>query len=62
LHLKSSDRTIPQCTLILTDGPMAGWLEDGYVFGPAYWHQGQRPIPEQDVYHDVLRKFAARIG
>jgi hypothetical protein len=62
LHLQSSDRAIPQCTLILTDGPMAGWLEDGSVFGPDYWLQGQRAISEREVFHEVLRKFAARIG
>jgi hypothetical protein len=62
LHLKSSDARIPQCTLTLTDGPMAGWLEDGVVFGPAYWHQGQQTIPEQVVFEEVLKKFAERAG
>lgn len=62
LHLKSSDPDIPQCSLILTDGPMAGWLSNGRVFGPAYWHQGQTSIPERVVWDDVLQKFAERIA
>jgi len=62
LHLKSSDRSIPECTLILTDGPMAGWLSDGRVFGPAYWLQGQQAVPDEVVFREVLQRFAGRIG
>ncbi|HEX5105350.1 MAG TPA: hypothetical protein VFV87_16140, partial [Pirellulaceae bacterium] len=62
LHLDSSNPQIPQCSLILTDGPLAGWLSDGRVFGPPYWLQGQQPTSAETVYREVLQPFVAQLG
>ena len=37
LHLKSSDRSIPEVTLVLRDGALAGWTSEGRTFGMAYF-------------------------
>jgi hypothetical protein len=63
LHLRSSDGVIPECSLILTDGPMAGWLDDGRVFGPEYWHDEDEPnTPVLTAFNSVLLPFASRVG
>lgn len=61
LHLASSDRTVPDCSLILTEGPLAGWLSDGRVFGPPYWHDGQQPTPVQEILRDFWEPFLANL-
>ncbi len=40
LHLKSSDRSIPELTLVLYDGTLAGWCANGMLFGPSYFTAG----------------------
>jgi hypothetical protein len=62
LHLASSDRTLPECTLILTEGPLAGWLSDGRVFGPPYWHDGQQPTQVKEIIRDFWDPFVANLG
>jgi hypothetical protein len=62
LHLASSDRTVPECSLILTEGPLAGWLSDGRVFGPTYWHDGRQPTPAQEIVRDFWEPFLANLG
>ncbi|MCA9050560.1 MAG: hypothetical protein KDA89_17605, partial [Planctomycetaceae bacterium] len=37
LHLKHSDATLPQVTLVLRDGILSGWLSTGHVFGEDYY-------------------------
>lgn len=37
LHLQSGNRKIPEVTLVLRDGPLAGWCADGTLFGPKYF-------------------------
>jgi hypothetical protein len=62
LHLASADRSLPQCTLVLTDGQLAGWLSDGRVFGPEYWLDGQKPTPAADFIRDFFDPFLARLA
>ena len=54
LHLKSSDPTIPELTLVLCDGTMAGWCADGRMFGPAYF----TGIPIADDFEHRIRALA----
>ena len=62
LHLASPNSTIPECSLILTEGPLPGWLSDGRVFGPAYWHNGQQATPVQTIIHDFWEPFIANLA
>ena len=61
LHLVSSDQKIPECSLVLTDGPLAGWLSDGRVFGPDYWLEGKDPKRASVIYRECLLRFGANL-
>ena len=61
LHLASSDTAVPECTLVLTDGPLAGWLSDGRVFGPEYWLDGQTPSRALVVKRNCLAPFGSKL-
>jgi hypothetical protein len=61
LHLKSADAGIPELTLVLTDGPLAGWVAGGSTFGPPYF-TGTDPSPSGGVYHfGILSNFVDRL-
>ncbi|HTB83794.1 MAG TPA: hypothetical protein VK742_09090 [Candidatus Sulfotelmatobacter sp.] len=40
LHLKSHDPSIPEISLVLADGEVAGWTSDGHVCGPKFFFEG----------------------
>jgi hypothetical protein len=61
LHLKSASDSLPECTLVLTDGPLAGWLSDGRVFGPDYWLVDRPTVRADVVYHQVLQPLLSRL-
>lgn len=56
LHLKSSDRTLPEITLVLYDGLIAGWTSNASVFGNSLFigtdnmFPGLRLISAADVW------------
>ncbi len=60
LHLKSADRSLPELTLVLTSGPLAGWSSDGRFFGPPFF-SGDRPTVEARVFHEELTRFVSRV-
>jgi hypothetical protein len=63
LHLRSSGSMIPECTLVLADGQLAGWLSSGRVFGPVYWLHNEAPTATaQEVWDDVLIPFTQRLA
>jgi hypothetical protein len=61
LHLKSSDRAIPELTLVLADGEMAGWTSDGDRFGPTYFTGVEPTLSGIAVMEKILRPFVARL-
>jgi len=61
LHLKSSDSAIPELTLVLCDGALAGWCADGRWFGPAYFTGEHLATPGALVCEEVLKPFVARL-
>jgi hypothetical protein len=61
LHLASGDPSLPECSLVLTEGPMAGWLSDGRVFGPSYWLASLQAAPVRDVIRDWFVPFVKRL-
>jgi hypothetical protein len=63
LHLRSSRSMVPECTLVLADGPLAGWLSNGCSFGPAYWKYHEAPtVTAQEVWDHVLVPFTQRLA
>jgi hypothetical protein len=63
LHLQSSDRSIAEATLVLTDRDVAAWISDGRVCGTRYFvdeNIGQICTPQEFV-NDVLNPFIERL-
>jgi hypothetical protein len=61
LHLKSSHAEIPELTLVLGTGALAGWCADGRWFGPPYFIGDHQPVPGVAIYEGVLRPFLSRL-
>ncbi len=55
LHLKSHDPDVPEVSLVLSDGEVAGWTSDGYVCGPAFFFGGQFTSEPIRVFERILR-------
>ncbi|QDU75590.1 hypothetical protein Pan97_26240 [Bremerella volcania] len=53
LHLRSADHTIPEVTIALTDGVVAGWVSDGRLWGVHYFTQQQ---PHRDVDAEIFEQ------
>jgi hypothetical protein len=61
LHLRSSDASIPEITIVMVMGkPTACWAADGNVCGPAYF-TGVQMMPNSsaviDFYNDYIKRF-----
>jgi hypothetical protein len=57
LHFKSSDRNLPEVSLVLADGEVAGWTSDGHACGPQFFFD--RPIisDPKPVFERVTKFF-----
>ncbi len=55
LHLKSADRSIPELTLVLRDGALAGWTSEGRTFGMAYFAGETRLGTQADAYQTIVQ-------
>jgi hypothetical protein len=55
LHLKSSDTSLPEMTLVLRDGALAGWTSEGRTFGMAYFAGEARLGTEMDAYQTIVQ-------
>ena len=62
LHLKSADPALPEVTLVLTEGKMAGWSSAaGQVFGPPQFiAAAQNPLPAE-MLSQVIQRFVTRL-
>ena len=64
LHLQSSDRTIPELTLVLCEKHVSGWCSTGEVWGRDYFIDEQargirKTTPDQIM--PILRRFLERL-
>ncbi|HEX5219615.1 MAG TPA: hypothetical protein VFZ59_08610 [Verrucomicrobiae bacterium] len=55
LHLKSHDPAVPEVSLVLSDGEVAGWTSDGYVCGPSFFFEEEIESEPQEVFNRVIR-------
>jgi hypothetical protein len=62
LHLRSSQPAIPELTLVLCAGALAGWCADGRWFGAAYFIGEHVPTPAAVVYEEILKPFVALLS
>jgi hypothetical protein len=55
LHFKSHKRSVPEVSLVLSDGEVAGWTSEGRVCGPVFFF-GRTIVSEpQVVFQGLLR-------
>jgi hypothetical protein len=60
LHLKSSDPQLAEITLVLSNGPMAGWASDFERFGDAYFFDNAA-TSDAAKFAAAIRAFTARL-
>ncbi len=61
LHLRSSDASIPECSIALAEGVTAGWAADGRVFGPKYFVGDNLASSAELIHRDLIRPFLERL-
>jgi len=61
LHCQSSDRSIPEFTLVLVEGFTAGWCANGRMFGRGYFLETGNNESTKIFAYEVLRPFLRRL-
>lgn len=61
LHLKSSDPSIPEVTLVLGERAFSGWCADGRVWGDEYFTGDVARTDPRQIYEEILRRFLMRL-
>ncbi len=61
LHLRSSDNSLPEVSIVLTDNELAGWCSDGRVWGARYYIGEQDGASKRQVFETVIKAFAERL-
>ena len=60
LHLRSSDRSIPEATFLLVEGSVAAWISDGRMFGSYYFvNQDLTRMTPGEIDESILRPFVS---
>jgi hypothetical protein len=60
LHLKSSDPTLPEFTIVLVEGATSGWVADGRWWGSFYFIVNPS-TRARAIYAEVIRPFTERL-
>jgi hypothetical protein len=60
LHLRSSDTSIPEMSIVLTDSKLAGWCSDGRLWGDRYFI-GERESASKRQAFDTIKAFAEQL-
>jgi len=55
LHFKSGDPAVPEISLVLSDGEVAGWTSDGCVCGPPFFFDGPYTSEPVRIFEQLLR-------
>jgi hypothetical protein len=58
LHLKSHDSSVPEISLVLSDGEVAGWTSNGHVCGPKFFFEGAQISEPVRVFEHILQFIA----
>jgi hypothetical protein len=58
LHFKSQNPDVPEVSVILSDGEVAGWTSDGCVCGPRFFFDGPYSPDPPAVYQRLLKIFS----
>jgi hypothetical protein len=60
LHLRSHDPNVPEISLVLSDGEVAGWTSEGHVCGPKFFFEHDHVSAPEKVF-DAIRRFVAAL-
>ena len=55
LHFQSKDPSLPEVTLVLSAGEVAGWTSDGFVCGPAFFFESAHTSEPAKVFERLQR-------
>lgn len=61
LHLRSSNPDVPEVSLVLHDGEVAGWCADGRTWGDPYFLMDPPSGTAADVWHAAIRPFVEQL-
>jgi hypothetical protein len=61
LHLRSSDESIPECTIVLSEGRTSGWVADNRFWGSPYFVGHQSTNEAKEIFRQVIEPFVGRI-
>jgi hypothetical protein len=61
LHLRSSNPDVPEVTLVLFDGEIAGWCADGRTWGNLYFLVDSPNGTASDIWHAAIRPFIEQL-
>ena len=62
LHLKSSDRQIPEATFVMHDTDAAGWCADGRMWGQPYFLSSATAFPAYQIRESIMTPFTSRLS
>ena len=62
LHCQSSDRSLPEFSLIIVMGDTAGWCADGRTFGRSYFLGDITPVPAAEFWNEIVLPFIQRLS
>jgi hypothetical protein len=54
LHFKSSNPDVPEVSVVLADGEVAGWTSDGCVCGPSFFFDGDYASAPAGIFKRIL--------
>jgi hypothetical protein len=57
LHLKSGNPEMPEISIVLADGEVAGWTSDGCVCGPPFFIDGELARDGKGVFERIMNFF-----
>jgi len=61
LHLRSSEKSIPECTLVLDGTLVSGWIADGRRFGEHYYLGVEPNISASELIDTVIKPFVSNL-
>lgn len=61
LHLQSSDRTIPEVSLVLSPTHVAIWTSDGHTNGTRYFLDSDNSITVEELVTNIFESFVAQL-
>ena len=63
LHFQSSDRSIPEFSVVLSEIQVSGWCADGRRWGAEYFHGGPPATltPDREIWNDLFAPFLLRL-